>query len=135
MAAIDVLKGLFERDLKHAAWGRDVKVDDSDPKRIDVRFYTETNEYSLVLVPETEDRILIEATVRSRKARAGEATQKSRRLLRGNSIRLSDRVWRRFLGGIVGLELVRVHRRGKAEETDEPDERMTELEFDEAEDR
>jgi hypothetical protein len=121
MASIDQLKAWFERDLRFATWDENIVVDHSDPNKVEIRFYTDTNEYALTLVTGGEDDSpLIDAVVRSRKARAGQTALRTRRLLAAGRNHLTERVWRRLLGSIVGLELVRVQRREAAETADEP---------------
>jgi hypothetical protein len=120
MAAIDELKSWFARDLKFATWDENVKVDDSDPNKIEIRFYTDTNEYLLTILPQGADPPHIDATAKSRKPRAGQIAPRLRRLLPVGRTPLSARAWRRIVGGIVGLELVRVHR---SEAPEKPDER------------
>lgn len=110
MASTDELKSWFERDLKFAAWDENVKVDDSNPNRTEISFYTDTNEYLLTILSQGDDRPHIDATVKSRKPRAGQTAARLRRLLPASRTPLSERAWRRILGSIVGLELVRVHR-------------------------
>jgi hypothetical protein len=122
MASIDELKSWFERDLKFATWDENVSVDESDPKKFEVKFYTETNEYSLAVLPQGDDSPHIDATVKSRKPRAGQASPRVRRLLPVGRTPLNERAWRRILGAIVGLELVRVHRSDPAERPDQRDE-------------
>jgi hypothetical protein len=115
MAFIDDLRGWFEHDIRFATWDENVKVDDSDPNRISIQFYTDTNEYQLLVISEGNEHhpyVDIEATVRARKARAGQAAPRARRLLPAGRNPPNLRSWRRILGGIVGLELVRVHRGG-----------------------
>ncbi len=109
MAIIDDLKSWFERDIRGATWDDNVKVDDSDPEKIDVRFYTDTNEYILTIFPNGEDVPLVDSLVRPRKARAGLNVVPERNLLAGGQIRLTEGAWRRILFRIVGLELVRIH--------------------------
>jgi hypothetical protein len=126
MAAVDLLKGCFERDLKFATWDANVRVDDDDPNRIDVRFYTDTNEYTLVLTPAGGDEAFVDAVVTSRKARAGQSVARRRRLLLPGRTRLTERFWRGLLATVVGLELVRVQRRAATAESDyEPEEGLT----------
>jgi hypothetical protein len=123
MASIDQLRAWFERDLRFATWDENIVVDNSEPNKVEIRFYTDTNEYALTLVSEDEnDSPLIDAAVRSRKARAGQTTLRTRRLLAAGRNHLNERVWRRILGSIVGLELVCVHRREGAARADEPSE-------------
>jgi hypothetical protein len=123
MASIEQLKAWFERDLRFATWGENAFVENLDPNKVEIRLYTDTNEYTLTLVTESaDDSPLIDATVRSRKPRAGETALRMRRLLAPGRNHLTERVWRRVLGSIVGLELVRVHRREAPERVDESDE-------------
>jgi hypothetical protein len=113
MAAIDDLRAWFEHDIRSSTWDENVKVDDSDPSRVDIRFYTETNEYQLIIFTEGDERapyVNIEGFVRARKPRAGQTSPRVRRLLRTGLNQPNQRTWRRILGTIVGLELVRVHR-------------------------
>lgn len=125
MAAVDLLKGWFERDLKFATWDANVRIDDDDPNRIDVHFYTDINEYTLTLTPVGGDQAFVDATVTSRKARAGESMARRRRLLPPGRTRLSERLWRTLLSMIVGLELVRVQRRAAPADADEPEEQIS----------
>ena len=120
MASNDNLKTWFERDIKFATWSESVQVDESDPGKTVIRFYTDTNEYQLTLTPqENEAAPRFECAVRARKARAGLAAPRVRHLWRGRPHRLNERMWRRFLGAVVGLELVRVHRSETAEKATE----------------
>jgi hypothetical protein len=111
MAVIDELKALFERDVRFATWDENVKVDESDPNNIDVRFYTDTNEYMLTISILADGDHNLDLSVRPRKARAGQAPGKPRRILPTAHHRLDARTWRRMIGNIVGLELVRVQKR------------------------
>jgi hypothetical protein len=122
MASIDDLRAWFERDLRFATWDENVKVDDSDPNHVDVRFYTDTNEYTVTIFTESDGQTYLDAAVKSRKARAGQTTARVRRLLPVRQSRLNERVWRRVLGGIIGLELVRVHHGAAVAQPDEGDE-------------
>ncbi|HEV2300805.1 MAG TPA: hypothetical protein VGR91_04475 [Stellaceae bacterium] len=117
MATIEDLKGWFERDLKSASWDENVEFDDSDPNDVTIRLYTQTNEYTLRVVPREEGIPRLNCTVRSRKPRAGLPAAPPRQLLRNPQFpnRLNERTWRRLLGAIIGFELVRVHRPEKAE--------------------
>jgi hypothetical protein len=119
MAAIDELKEWFQRDVKFATWDDNVSVDDADPSRIGISFFTDTNEYLLTILLQGDDPPHIDATVKSRKPRAGQTTSRLRRVLPASRIQLSRRAWRRILGGIVGLELVRVQRGEAAARPDE----------------
>ena len=112
MATVEELKGWFERDLKSASWDENVEVDDSDPNNVTIRLYTQTNEYTLKVVPRDEGIPRLNCTVRPRKPRAGLPAAAPRPLLRNPQFpnRLNERTWRRLLGAIVGFELVRVHR-------------------------
>jgi hypothetical protein len=121
MASIEQLKAWFERDLRFATWDENTLVTKTGPNQTEIRFYTDINEYVLTLLAEDDETASIDATVRARKSRAGEAASRSRRLLAPGRNHLNERVWRRILGSIVGLELVRVHRREPAERMDEPD--------------
>ena len=116
MAAIDDLKEWFEFDLRGASWDRNVKVDDSDPANIDVRFYTDVNEYHLAIT-EDDDGAFIDAWVTSRKPRAGQPEARSRHLSRTP---LNQRTWRRLVNSIVSTELVRIQRQDPLEMADEP---------------
>jgi hypothetical protein len=121
MAAIDDLKEWFELDLRAASWDRNVTVDDSDPANIDVRFYTDVNEYKLTIA-EDSDGAFIEATVTSRKARAGQSEARSRHLaLSVGRTPLNQRTWRRLLNAVVANELVRVQRQDAFERAEEPE--------------
>jgi hypothetical protein len=120
MASIEDLKSWFERDIKFATWEDNVQVDASDPSRTVIRFYTDTNEYSLIITPRDDGELpRVDCAVRARKARAGLANPRVRQLWRNRPHRLNERTWRRVLGAIVGLELVRVHRREAAEQAPE----------------
>ena len=120
MASIEDVKSWFERDIKFATWEENVQVDASDPNRTVVRFYTDTNEYSLIITPREEEELpRVDCAVRARKSRAGLADPRVRQLWRNRPHRLNERTWRRVLGAIVGLELVRVHRREPAERSPE----------------
>ena len=121
MAAIDDLKEWFEVDLRAASWDRNVTVDDSDPANIDVRFYTDVNEYKLTIT-EDHDGAFIEAAAVSRKARAGQSEARSRHLpLSVGRTPLNQRAWRRLLNAVVANELVRVQRPDALEKAEEPD--------------
>jgi hypothetical protein len=106
MAAIDDLKEWFEVELRGASWDRNVQVDDSDPANIDVRFYTDVNEYNLTIT-EGADGAVMDAWVTARKARAGQPEARSRHLSRTP---LNQRTWRRLLSAVVSTELVRIQR-------------------------
>jgi hypothetical protein len=122
MASKEQLKAWFERDLRFATWDENALVAETGPNKTEIRLYTDTNEYVLTLLAEEDEAPSIDATVRSRKPRAGETAPRFRRLLAPGRNHLNERVWRRILGSIVGLELVRVHRREPAEGADEPHE-------------
>ena len=114
MAVIDDLKALFERDIRFATWEENVKVDESDPNNIDVRFYTDVNEYVLIISLLENDKHSLDISVRARKPRAGQSEVRARRVLSATHDQLDMRTWRRLVGGIVGLELVRVQRADQA---------------------
>jgi hypothetical protein len=121
MAAIDDLREWFELDLRAASWERNVTVDDSDPANIDVRFYTDVNEYRLTIT-EDSDGAFIEAAATSRKARAGQSEARSRHIpLSVGRTPLNQRAWRRLLNAVVANELVRVQRQDVLEKADEPE--------------
>jgi hypothetical protein len=122
MASIDQLKAWFERDLRFATWDENVLVEHTGTGATEIRLYTDTNEYALILVDDGAGALLADAMVRSRKPRAGLQDARMRRLLAEGRHQLNERVWRRILGCIVGLELVRVHRRDPARVTDEGNE-------------
>jgi hypothetical protein len=113
MATIDDLKEWFERDVKFATWEENVRVEASAAETV-VRLYTDINEYVLTISPQGEGALL-DCAVRSRKARAGLAEPRFRPLWNGQRRQLAEWSWRRLLGAIVGLELVRVHRPAAAE--------------------
>jgi hypothetical protein len=115
MASIDRLRAWFERDLRFATWDENVLVNDPRSGKIEIRLYTDTNEYTLVLVDKGDDTSSIDATVRSRKPRAGQQTARVRHLFAEGRYLLNEQTWRRILGCIVGLELVRVQRRDPGE--------------------
>ena len=119
MAVIDELKALFERDVRFATWDENVKVDDSDPNNTDVRFYTDTNEYLLTISIFADGDHNLDLSVKPRKARAGQVAGKPRRILPAAHQRLDARTWRRMIGTIVGLELVRVQKRDPADPASE----------------
>jgi len=121
MAAIDDLKEWFELDLRAASWDRNVTVDDSDPANIDIRFYTDVNEYQLTIT-EDHDGAFIEATAISRKARAGQSEARSRHLpLSVGRTPFNQRAWRRLLNAVVTNELVRIQRQDMPEKAEEPE--------------
>lgn len=124
MATIEDLREWFARDLKFADWNENVEVDESDPDSITVRFYTSTNEYTLKIIPREEGIPRLNCFVRPRKARAGLPPAAARRLLRNaqSPNRLNEKTWRRLVAAIVGYELVRVHRGGKAAKPQGPEE-------------
>jgi hypothetical protein len=112
MAVIEELKALFERDIRFATWDDNVQVDSPDSNSTNVRFYTDNNEYILtfsVVPPEEEPYLSV--TVRARKPRAGQAVARARAVLPPGHDRLNARTWRRLIGIILGLELVRIQRR------------------------
>jgi hypothetical protein len=115
MAILEDLRIWFERDIRFATWGENVKVVESQPDNFEVLFYTDTNEYRLTLVTEGDDPPRLDATVRSRKPRAGLTTSRVRPLFPARPGQSNERIWRRILGAIVGLELVRVHRQEAGE--------------------
>ena len=119
MASIDDLEAWFERDIKFATWAESVRIDEADPGKLEIRLYTDTNEYLLTVTRQDEELPRIDCVVRARKARAGLPNPRVRALLRGPNLRLNERVWRRILGAIVGMELVRVHRREVPERSSE----------------
>lgn len=116
MAVIDDLRSWFERDLRFASWDENVKTDIHQADKLDIRFYTETNEYLLAISVSGPDGLEVEATAKPRKARAGQDTTSVRPLLASRRP-LNEATWRRILARIVGLELVRVHR-DKVERSD-----------------
>ena len=122
MAAIDNLKTWFQRDVKFAVWDENVVVDETDPAKTVVRFYTDTNEYVMTILPQGEETPKFECVARSRKTRAGQEAPRTRPLWRGQPRRLNERMWRRLQGAMLGLELVRVHRRDAAAPGTEKDE-------------
>jgi hypothetical protein len=108
MAAIDDLHAWFEADLKLASWDKNVKISGSDPHAVDVRFYTDVNEYALTIT-EDSDGPFLEASVKSRKARAGQDAPRERHIrLSAGRTPFSQRTWRKLLNTIVAIELVRV---------------------------
>ena len=112
MALIDDVKTLFENDVKFADWEENVKIDDSNPNKVEVRFYTDSNEYVLtVSTAEDNQEPIIDAIVNARKPRAGEETGRSRRIWPAGQRRLNTRTWHRLVASIFGLELVRVQQR------------------------
>ena len=126
MALTDQLKAWFERDVRFATWDENVKVDDSDPNSIDVRFYTDNNEYILaVSAAEDGGEPYIDVTVNARKPRAGQTAVRTRRILPAGRGRLDAGTWRRLIGSVVGLELVRVQRRESADAMGESDKENT----------
>ena len=123
MAIIDEFKSWFERDIRGATWDENVKVDESDPEKIEIRFYTDTNEYAFAISTLESEAPIFDAVVTPRKARAGQADARGRPMIPSGKFRLNEKMWRRILGNIVGLELVRVQQRsgsGHASETDDP---------------
>jgi hypothetical protein len=120
MASIEDLKTWFERDLKFAKWDENVQVETSDEKKICIKFYTDVNEYSLTAELRDDGNVYLSGTASSRKPRAGMTASRVRRLLPAPPKPLNARIWRRLLGAIVGLELVRVHRREAEEAAAEP---------------
>jgi hypothetical protein len=119
MASIDDLRTWFERDIKFATWAESVQVDETGAGTLEIRLYTDTNEYLLTVTPVDGGAPHIDCVVRARKARAGLLSPRARALLRGSNLRLNERVWSRILGAIVGMELVRVHRREAPERSSE----------------
>ena len=119
MAELDDLKAWFERDIRSATWAENVKVDESQPDKIEVSFYTDTNEYRLAFVTEGDKAPRLDATVRSRKPRAGQTTSRVRPLVAVRPDQSNERIWRRILGAIVGLELVRVHRQEASDQAEQ----------------
>jgi hypothetical protein len=119
MASIDDLKTWFERDLKFATWDENIQVDEFEEKKIAIKFYTDVNEYMLEAEQRDDGDVLVSGMARSRKPRAGMTTSRVRHLLPAPKP-LNAHVWRRILGAIVGLELVRVRRRETAEAAAEP---------------
>lgn len=115
MAAIEDLRAWFERDIPFGSWENNVQVEETNPGTWRVRFYTDVNEYCLRLAEREDGIARVHGTVRSRKPRAGLPNARVRGLLPDAPIRLNERTWRRILAAIVGLELVRVHRRDRAE--------------------
>ncbi|HXU21611.1 MAG TPA: hypothetical protein VN788_13590 [Verrucomicrobiae bacterium] len=107
MAAVDQLKLLFDRDLKFARWEENAKIESSDPNNVDVRLFTETNEYQFVIENGGTGVPQVTVTVRPRKPRAGQRETRKRHLLTLPQP-LNEITWRRVLARIVGLELVRV---------------------------
>jgi hypothetical protein len=119
MAAIDDLQAWFEADLKLANWEKNVKVSGFDPNVIDVRLYTDVNEYVLTITEES-DGSYIEASVKSRKARAGQDAPRTRHIpLSMGRAPFSQRIWRRLLNSIVAIELVRVQHPDASERVSE----------------
>jgi hypothetical protein len=119
MAAVDKFKAWFERDIRGATWDDNVVVDETDPEKAVVIFYTDTNEYTFMISFASPDVPQIEATVKPRKARAGQSVPRERNLFAGR-LRMNERVWLRIMGTIVGLELVRIQRRSEADKAEGP---------------
>ena len=118
MAGIDDLREWFEHDLRAANWERNIAVDDSNPANIDVRFYTDVNEYKLTIT-EDSDGAFIEATITARKARAGQSEARSRHIpLSVGRTPLNQRAWRRLLNAVVANELVRIQRQDASEKAE-----------------
>jgi len=111
MASIDDLMAWFERDIGSGAWAENVRVDEPTPGIYEVHFFTDTNEYLLTITCDSMAESRVDCVVRARKARAGLANPRTRPLLRPSNRRLSERIWLRIVCAIVGMELVRVHRR------------------------
>src|SRR5262245_52932502 len=126
MATIDDLKTWFERDIKFATWEENVQVENSDPAKLELRLYTDTNEYLITITPQEEDSPRIDCSAKSRKSRPGINSPRVRQVLGGRPRRLNERVWRRILGAIVGVELVRVHRPDATEKGSPETEERTE---------
>ena len=116
MATIDDLKAWFERDIRFATWDENVQTESGDGKRINLKFYTDINEYAISIEVQEDGNAQISGTAKSRKARPGLAESRVRQLVRKPAKPLTPGVWRRLLGAIVGLELVRVRRREAAEQ-------------------
>jgi hypothetical protein len=119
MAAIDDLHNWFEADLKLANWDQNVKISESDPNVIDVRFYTDVNEYVLTITEES-DGPFIDAFVKSRKARAGQDVARARHIpLSMGRAPFTQRIWRKLLNSIVAIEFVRVQHQDAFEKAGE----------------
>jgi len=115
MALIDEVKALFENDVKFGDWSENAKVDDANPNKIEIRFYTDSNEYVLTVSTAEDNREPVaDAIVNARKPRAGETAVRSRRIWPAGQRRLNMRTWHRLMASIFGLELVRVQRRESA---------------------
>ncbi len=114
MASIKDLKAWFDRDLKFAKWDESILVENSKEEEIAVRFYTNVNEYMLEAQQREDGHVYVSGTARSRKPRAGMTTSRVRQLL-PTPRPLNAHVWRRILGAILGLELVRLHRKEAAQ--------------------
>jgi len=112
MALADELRVWFERDIRFASWDENVLVREFGAERAEVRFYTDTNEYLFTItVVESDQDPVFDAEVTPRKTRAGQETSRSRSLLPPGKYRLDGRTWRRVMGMILGLEIVRIQRR------------------------
>lgn len=119
MALLDDLKTRFERDVKGATWIENVHLaDGSDPGTVEVRLFTNTNQYLLTFSSQ-EGELRVDCQMQARKARAGLPSPRLRRLLPGRTHRFNEKTWRQILAAIVGMELVRVHRRERAESSGE----------------
>ncbi len=119
MASIDDLETWFERDIKFATWAENVRIDEADPGKLEIRLYTDTNEYLLTVTPTGRGIAShrLRGTGKEGESRAAEPAGAS--VAAGPNLRLNERVWRRILGAIVGMELVRVHRREVPERSSE----------------
>lgn len=130
--APSILRVWFERDIRHYAnWERDVLVlpvqrectqsrdnwlrltSGPEPvvpegsQEVRVRFYTESNEYSISAIVHPDGNSYLGCTTWARKTRAGEDHPRGNDLPDGP---LTEETWRRILAAIVGYELVKVHR-------------------------
>jgi hypothetical protein len=120
MASIDDLKAWFQRDLRFATWSENVQVNDATEKKLSIKFYTDVNEYMVNAELRDDGNVYIIGLAKSRKPRAGHAVSRVRHLLPEPAKELNPRIWRRLLGAVVGLELVRVHRRDAPDQEAEP---------------
>jgi hypothetical protein len=106
----DKLKHMFDRDVRYAKWGGDVKIIEHSfsaekGERVKIELYTETNCYSITAITGPNRRTYLGCGASTRKPRSGEDWTRRNDLPDGP---FNEKTWRNILGAIVGYELVKI---------------------------